>query len=571
MAGRLDKRLVSAILVVFCLAAYLPGVVRLPAVDRTEVIFAETTREMVAEGNWLDPRYGETVHPFRPIGTYWAQGLAATLAGEDQARNITVYRLPGMLAVTLAVVALFLLAQPLIGFQAALLAAGLFAVAPLTVLVAHLAIAEGLSLLPAVVAMLALLRIYTAERDEDTRRLALFFWLALGFAVLINALLVPIIVVVTLIALRFFDRDFWWLQRLHTATFVWPALLIASPWLVVRFHQDGVPFSGLSFKAFIEALGGAQDMKLRAMPGTFILALLLGFLPGTALVVPAMRRFWLSREGKLARFLLAWVIGYLVYLELFSSKPGTYMVQTMFPALAIAVGALAVSADGQTPPPKFNLFLWPPLAALFAALLFALPHVSLGVWPSPWLWLPMGLVAVLFFVSAARGRAGDLSGWGVTGVAALALFAVTLIAGVFPSLERIWPAAQLSRAFESCKPGKRAIFGFNEPSAWFVAGGDRGLSTADGLKQIANGSVAGYAVIEQNWYDSNSRILSRAEKQQIRPLACFNAVNVMRGCGVSLTITGRDGAVGCTPPPEFACTVDFMMESLSNGGFKPCD
>ena len=146
-------------LLTLCLAVYLPGVIRLPAVDRTEVVYAETTRDMVARGAYTDPRYGDTIHQFRPIGTYWAQAKFAWLAGEADAREITVYRLPGMISVTLAVLALYWLAAPLIGTLAALIAAALFAVAPLTVLVAHLAIAEGLSLLPATIAMLALLRV----------------------------------------------------------------------------------------------------------------------------------------------------------------------------------------------------------------------------------------------------------------------------------------------------------------------------------------------------------------------------------------------------------------------------
>ena len=111
-------------LLVLCLAVYLPGVLRLPAVDRTEVVFAETTRDMLARGQLADPRYGDTVHEFRPIGTYWAQAKVAWLAGPDHARNISIYRLPGMLSVMLAVLALYWLAAPLIGVNAALIAAG---------------------------------------------------------------------------------------------------------------------------------------------------------------------------------------------------------------------------------------------------------------------------------------------------------------------------------------------------------------------------------------------------------------------------------------------------------------
>src|SRR4051794_27215378 len=46
-------------LVALCLAVYMPGILRLPAVDRTEIIYAETTRDMVAHGDWTDPRYGD--------------------------------------------------------------------------------------------------------------------------------------------------------------------------------------------------------------------------------------------------------------------------------------------------------------------------------------------------------------------------------------------------------------------------------------------------------------------------------------------------------------------------------
>ena len=327
----------SLALLALCLAVYLPGLLRLPAVDRTEIIYAETTRDMAARGTWTDPRYGDVVHQYRPIGTFWLQGAARALFGEAHARDIRIYRLPSLIFVTLAVLALFWLGQAIVGAEAALIASALFAVAPLTVLVSQLAIAEGLSLLPATVAMLALLRIYTTspgeparsgpstspsprslrgegrgegrpqtpaqasaphasplpasgERESDRWTLPLLFWAAVGLGVLINALLVPILIVATLIALYVMDRDLSWLKRLQPLVGIPLALLIASPWLIVRAHQDGTPFAGLSWREFLAALGGAQDMKLRAFPGTFVLALLLGFLPGTALLGSAFTR-----------------------------------------------------------------------------------------------------------------------------------------------------------------------------------------------------------------------------------------------------------------------------------------
>jgi len=390
----------SLALLTLCLAVYLPGFVRLPAVDRTEIIYAESTRDMVARGDWTDPRYGDAVQQYRPIGTFWAQGASRWLAGDALARDIRIYRVPSLIAVTLAVLALFWLGSAIVGAEAALIASALFAVAPLTVLVSQLAIAEGLSLLPATVAMLALLRVYT--NDNERRWIPLLFWAALGFGILINALLVPILVIATLIALFTMDRDLSWLKRLRPLAGIPLALVIAAPWLIVRAHQDGTPFSGMSWREFLGALGGAQDMKLRALPGTFVLALVLGFLPGTALIGSAFTRLWDGREQKLARFLLAWVIGYLVYLEALSSKPGTYMVQTMFPALALAVASVVVAENGHGKPPKWHAFpFWPTSLAVLPLAIFGAVYAFAGEWPSPF-----SALIILSSLRCSSGAAG---------------------------------------------------------------------------------------------------------------------------------------------------------------------
>jgi 4-amino-4-deoxy-L-arabinose transferase-like glycosyltransferase len=566
-----DRRLRLAALLLLCIAVYVPGIIRLPAVDRTEVIYAETTRDMVARGNWLDPRYGDVVHAFRPVGTFWAQGLAAAIAGAENARNISVYRIPGLITVTLSVLALYWLAVPIVGASTAFTTAALFAVAPLTVVVANLAIAEGLSLLPATVAMLTLLRIYIAPRDHDTRHLATLFWIALGSSILINALLVPILVIATLIALRFMDRDMWWLDKLHAGRGLPIALAIAAPWIVVRFLQDGLPFSGLNFSGVLRALGGAQDMKLRAWPGTFVVAAAIGFLPGTAFLPPALLKLWNERESKLARFLLAWIIGYFVYLEALSSKPGTYMVQSMFPAFALAVSMLVTAEDGKLPLPEFHAIPWPPLAAAFAVALFAVPYAVLRETPSLWL-LPLILAtAALFYWSADEGRAGHLNRWAATGIAALALFAVTLLGGVLPSLDKIWPARQIQRVLANCQPSSPVgVIGFNEPTSRFVLNRDATLSSGEGLSRLADGDLPGIAVVDGSWYAQNQRPSALGQRYKVFPIACVMAINTMRGCKHSFAIVAADDGTKCNAPNENNCSESFAFK-YSSVPFRVCD
>ncbi len=572
-AGRtidgLQRRVVLALLLMLCVFTYLPGLLRLPAVDRTEIVFADTTRAMVEKGAWLDPQYRGTVHQFRPIGTFWAQGAVASVAGADYARDIRIYRIPGLIAVTLAVLALFWLSAPLVGTAAAGWAAGLFAVAPLTVLLSQLAIADGLALLPATIALVALMRLHSAPEGQDTQRLALLFWAAVGLGMLVNALHTPILVTTTLIALFVFERDLSWLERLHVAKGLPLALVLASPWIAVRILQDGVPFDGMSFDKLLAALGGAQDMKLRAFPGTFTIAALLGFLPGTALLAPAMKRLWDDpARGRPARFLLAWIIGYIVYLELLSSKPGTYTVQVMFPAMAIAVALLITRHEGATPP-RWHMLAWPPLAALFAITLLALPYGALREMPPLWLAPLVLAVAALFALSAARGRAGQLADWAKYGIAALALFAVTLIAGVFPSIDRIWPARQITRALEGCAPGPVAVAGFREPSAYFVLGHDDALLEPDAMRTAL---VDGRAVyVASDVRDTKVRTLSRGQYRRMKPLACVEAFNAMRGCPLFFTIQTTGSPQACTAREKFACSEDFTTRAEAARARPGCD
>jgi 4-amino-4-deoxy-L-arabinose transferase-like glycosyltransferase len=565
----LHRRAVLAGLLALCVFTYLPGLLRLPAVDRTEIVFAETTRAMVERDDWLDPRYRGAAHQFRPIGTFWAQGAVAILAGEAYARDIRIHRIPGFLAVTLSVLALFWLAAPLIGTAAAGWAAGLFAVAPLTVLLSQLAIADGLALLPATVALVALMRIHAASENDDTLRLALLFWAAAGFGMFVNALHTPILVATTLIALFVFERDLSWLRRLHIIKGLPLAVTLASPWMIVRFQQDGVPFSGMDFGKFLAALGGAQDMKLRAFPGTFAIAALLGFLPGTALLAPALKRLWDGRaHQRVARFLLAWIIGYIVYLEALSSKPGTYTVQVMFPAMALAVALLITRHEGASPL-RWHALLWPPLAALYALVLFALPYAALREMPPVWILPPMVAVAALFALSAARGRAGQLQDWAKYGIAGLSLFAVTLIAGALPAIDRIWPAHQITRALEGCAPGPVAVAGFREPSAYFVLGSDETLLEPDALRAALVEGRATYVASDVR--DDKVRTLSRGQYRRLKPLACVEAFNTMRGCPLFFTIQTTGSPESCPARAAFPCTEDFITRAQAARQRPGCD
>jgi 4-amino-4-deoxy-L-arabinose transferase-like glycosyltransferase len=554
-----QPRLAAAALLALAVFTYLPGVFLLPPVDRTEIVYAQSSRGMVERSSLIDSSYeGERV-AFRPIGIYWLQAGAAKVLGRGARGAISTYRLPSLIAGILAVLATWWLTRPPLGERRAIIAAGLFAVSPIVALQATLSIPEGPLLLAIVVAQLTLLRLYCALPGDRNQELwlALAFWAAQGGGILLNALAVPILSLTTIIALCVFDRRLDWPWRLRPLIGVPLMAAIAAPWLLIRAHYDGIPFSGLTWGEFLRALGGAQDMKWKAAPLTFTLAFILGFLPGALLLIPALQNLWRERGLALQRFLFAWIVGYWLYLELIASKPALYTVQAMFPAAAAAV-ALALDRNSQLAiPPRMLRPPWwivlPGTIALFAVI------VNLARAPSTFVIVAGATLVTALFTLAARAAVEDkAAAWLTTSVAGFALF-IAYTFGVFmPHLQKGWPAARIAEAvapLRRCVTGPVGVLGFREPSATFLLG-RRSVTDAETIAAwMATGEEA-IAVVEDRFQPDVARVLALRGAKPPPRAGCVTAFNVMRGCQLNFSIyaTGADALdETCRVAERFRC------------------
>ena len=165
-------RLAAAVLSGLALFTYLPGVFLLPPVDRTEIVYAQSSRGMLERGTLIDSSYeGERVRlpPHRHLLA--AGGRRPRFSGAGARDAIATYRLPSLIAGMLAVLAMWWLTRPLLGERRAIIAAALFAVSPIVALQATLSIPEGPLLLAIVVAQLTLLRLYCASTETATSEL----------------------------------------------------------------------------------------------------------------------------------------------------------------------------------------------------------------------------------------------------------------------------------------------------------------------------------------------------------------------------------------------------------------
>src|SRR5580658_10408558 len=86
-----------AALLLFCVLLWTPGIVSLPALDRDESRFAQASRQMLESGNFVDIRFGHVPRYKKPVGIYWLQATATSIAGGGRDDQIWTYRLPSLL------------------------------------------------------------------------------------------------------------------------------------------------------------------------------------------------------------------------------------------------------------------------------------------------------------------------------------------------------------------------------------------------------------------------------------------------------------------------------------------
>lgn len=578
-AGRLlrlvasRRGLASLVLLALTALAYWPGHLRLPPVDRTEVVYAESSREMLREGRLIDPRYAGERERHRPIGTFWLQMASAKLLGPTAQDRIATYRLPSLISATLAVLATYWLLQPVVGGIAAFLAAAFAGLSPIVALESQLAITEGIALGFAVVAQLALLRLYVAPPGEPTTRLALLLWGSLGLSITLNALAVPILVGASLLGLAALDR---WMpvagaaapdaagqaighrigwSRLQAGWGVPLMLALGAAWPVcLVLAEGGWPYHGLSTREILGAIGGSQAMKFKAPPLSFTLAFVAGSLPFLLLLWPALRRLWVERARPVERVLLASIGGYLAYLELISSKPALYTVPVLMPAAAAAVAlCLAPGRERQVGlPPGFRG--WPGWIAVVGWPVLVVALHRLTETPlAPAAIAATGLIALLLALATWAATTRRVSVWVVSTLTGFALFLGYTFGFLLPGLDKGWATERIIEAVEplrACAKGPVVVAGYREPSAVFAFGAGNVTTRLPEVAQGGRGTpgAPALAIIETR---SATSPLAHVPHT---PLACVEAVNFTRGCSQSFVVEALGPLAGdCKADPRFAC------------------
>ncbi len=479
------------VLVALSIAAFLPGFLQIPPVDRDEARFAQATKQMIETGDPIDIRFQDETRYKKPVGIYWMQAAVVEVAealGVPRARTrIGLYRIPSLIGAIGAVLLTYWAALAFVSRRAALLAGVMMATSVLLGVEARLAKTDAMLLLTMVAALGAMARAYLVEQGDRATRtnpmvIAAIFWSAIAGGILIKGPVILMIVGFAAIALAAVDRSAKWLWRLRPAIGVPWALILVMPWFVAILVRSGGSFftDALGQDMFAKVTGGQESHGLP--PGFYFLAFWETFFPGAMLAGLAAPAVWRARAEPGCKFLLAWIVPSWIVFELVPTKLPHYVLP-LYPAIAILIAGVVNSHSlSQNRWLVRGTIWWFILMATVAVLLIALQiivgqRLGLLTWPFAAAAVIFSLFAWLLYridgaeASLMRAAAASI-------MLSIAAFGVT-----FPAMGGLFPAVALANYMRAgnCPDPVAVTAGFHEPSLVFLAG----TSTTHGVGSSA--------------------------------------------------------------------------------------
>jgi 4-amino-4-deoxy-L-arabinose transferase-like glycosyltransferase len=331
-----------ALLVFVALAVYLVGNDRVALWDRDEPRNAQASRQMLQSGDWVVPRFLDKIRTAKPPFTYWMQGTAMRVLGD----NTFAARLPSAVAMALTLVVLGGVLTRYVDRDRAFWTVFVLATSAIVIAwTARTSLTDAILLLWTTIAQLGLFAIL---RGRGSWPVVITTAVAIGLAGLTKGPVVLGVMGMTLLAwaiLSGWDRRRGWGASdtstppvraisviAKTVVVVGIILVIVGPWL--RLVEQRAPgFVGTSV---------AHDVVRRTMepleqhkgpPGYYALVAWGIYFPWSVLLPLTFVVAWRHRSDPRVRFALAAVIGPWVMLELVQTKLPHYLLP-IFPPLA---------------------------------------------------------------------------------------------------------------------------------------------------------------------------------------------------------------------------------------------
>ena len=541
-------RMKSAIWIVMILLgmAVMIGHQSLAPIDRDEARFSQASKQMVASKDFITIRFQDEYRAKKPAGIYWLQASSAALFGTDDIAN---YRLPS-LAGYLASFALMIVFARLLNLRGwggiAPLMAGLLLASNFIIFAeAHLAKTDSVLLAVILWQQMALFDIYRRRTEGQAGAAVTQFWIAFALSILIKGPIGPLVASTTLALLCAFDRRVSVLAHMRFLRGILITALIVAPWAVsVQIATQGA-FLDIAIKGdFLAKVQSAQESH-GAPFGTYFLLLPLLAFPASLFAgqLAMIGKALFARDT--GRFLIAWIIGYWLVIEVVPTKLPHYILPVL-PALWLLI---LLAWQYPAPARKWRIgasYVIMALAALSGAglaLVLGVLALRYGGVASGAAFFSSLLVVILTGVLLAgfwRWLKAPQSAL-MAGILALGvLIHMVIIAGVISNAHRIHPSTALAQAISSLnhRPSLIAAAGYHEPSMVFLLGRDVLLVEETEAALLLAEADDGLAIIEARKKQKFHEIAAKLSLD-VTEVARIDGFNISKGQDITLSLYRR--------------------------------
>lgn len=541
-------RLKSAIWIVMILlgCAVMVGHQTLAPIDRDEARFSQASKQMVASKDFITIKFQDEYRAKKPAGIYWLQASSAALLGADDIANYRLPTLAGYLA-SFALIFAFAKMMNLRGWGGlAPMMAGLLLAANFIVFAeAHLAKTDSVLLALILWQQYALFDIYRRRFDGQAGAAINQFWIALGLAVLVKGPIGPAVALSTILMLSVFDRSRLLVSQMRFLRGLFITAVIVAPWAIsVQIATQGA-FLDIAIKAdFLAKVQSAQESH-GAPFGTYFLLLPLLCFPASLFAGHlAMIGKDIFKRDK-GRFLIAWLVGYWLIIELVPTKLPHYVLPALPALWLLVIMCFAYPA----PIAKWRIRLSYGISGI-AALSGAALALVLGVLALRYGGVGSG-AAFFFSLLAILLTAGLLAlfwRWMkapqsalMAGILALGIIIqMVIVAGVTANANRIHPSSALASEIAGLKsrPALIAAAGYHEPSMVFLLGRDVLLVQETEAALLLAEAPDGLAIIEAR---KKQTFLETATKLDLslEEVARVDGFNISKGQDITLSLYRR--------------------------------
>jgi len=537
----------AAILILVCLALYLPGFFSLPPVDRDESRFAQASKQMLESEDFIDIRFQDTPRYKKPVGIYWLQAASAALLenlGFDD--KIWSYRLPSLFGMVCAVIFTWLIGTRLFGAQAGIVAALMLAGSLIAGYEARQAKTDAVLLAAVVAAQYLLAKIYLnwLSGVRIAPVLSYFFWVAIAFGVLVKG---PIIVLVsggTVIVLMIWNRSWGLFRSLRPATGILLASVITLPWfLAVASSSGGEFFEEAVGKDLLGKVFKGQETH-GAPPGYYLAAFWFTFWPWAVFAGLSVRWAWRNRADATVRFCIAWLLSVWPLFEIFATKLPHYVMPT-YPSIALLIAASLGDRSYWTSWTK-GIWEWivVALSVLGATGLIALlaiaPAILDGRFSIGSAVAGVGIAfSIIQFIRIAYRPAQAAKAIIPLIAASFAVFS-SAYAVILPGTDSIWLSVRVTEIIDerrnTCPETNLLTVGYDEPSLVFLNGTDTKITGAREAAEILAGREnCTFVAVSENFLEE-FKTIAKSSGLGLQVVGEVNGFNYSSGRMVAISV-----------------------------------